>query len=226
METRAIIVAAGRGERMGGGAPKAFLPLAGVPMLVYSARAFDAAESVTAITVVVPDGRVDETRELLRGLKKPLTVVTGGERRQDSVACGLAATPADFDGVVLVHDAARPLVDAALIDAVAAAAIRAGAAIPVLPVADTIKRIEDGIVRATVDRSELGAAQTPQGFTIGLLREACAHAEREGLVVTDEAMAIERFGRPVRAVPGSARNRKITTTDDLAWAEDVVGRAP
>lgn len=224
METRAIIVAAGRGERMGAGAPKAFLPVAGVPMLVRSAHAFDAAESVTAIAVVVPADRIDEARELLRGLKKPVTVVAGGERRQDSVRRGLDALPAGFDGIVLVHDAARPLVDAALIDAVAAAAIRAGAAIPVLPVADTIKRIEDGIVRATVDRTELGAAQTPQGFTIALLREAYEAAERDGALLTDEAMAIERIGRPVRAVPGSARNRKITTADDLAWAEDVLGR--
>src|SRR5687768_6497223 len=143
METRAIIVAAGRGERMGGGLPKAFLAVAGVPMLVRSARAFDAAASVSAIAVVVPAGRIDETRELLRGLTKPATVVAGGERRQDSVRCGLDALPPGFDGIVLVHDAARPLVDVTLIDAVAAAAGRAGAAVPVLPVADTIKRIED-----------------------------------------------------------------------------------
>src|SRR5688572_16695467 len=152
METRAIIVAAGRGERMGAGAPKAFLEIAGVPMLMRSARAFDDAASVTAIAVVVPAERIDDARALLRGLRKPATVVAGGERRQDSVRCGLAALPADFDGIVLVHDAARPLVDAALIETVAAAALRAGAAIPVLPVADTVKRIEDGIVRATVDR--------------------------------------------------------------------------
>jgi 2-C-methyl-D-erythritol 4-phosphate cytidylyltransferase len=224
METRAIIVAAGRGERMGGGLPKAFLAVAGVPMLVRSARAFDAAASVSAIAVVVPADRIDDAREMLRGLTKPATVVAGGERRQDSVRCGLAALPPGFDGIVLVHDAARPLVDVTLIDAVAAAAGRAGAAIPVLPVADTIKRIEDGMVRATVDRAELGAAQTPQGFAIGLLREAYAAAERDGVLLTDEAMAIERLGRPVRAIPGSALNRKVTTPDDLAWAEDVLGR--
>jgi 2-C-methyl-D-erythritol 4-phosphate cytidylyltransferase len=193
-------------------------------MLAHSARAFDEAPSVGAITVVVPADRVDDAREMLRGLSKPVTVVAGGERRQDSVRCGLAALPADFDGIVLVHDAARPLVDVALIDVVAAAAIRAGAAIPVLPVADTIKRIEDGIAHATVDRAQLGAAQTPQGFSISLLREAYDAADRDRAVLTDEAMAIERLGRPVRAVPGSARNRKITTADDLAWAEDVLAR--
>jgi 2-C-methyl-D-erythritol 4-phosphate cytidylyltransferase len=224
METRAIIVAAGRGERMGAGAPKAFLPVAGVPMLVHSARAFDAAASVSAIEVVVPADRIDEARAMLRGLQKPVTVVAGGERRQDSVRRGLDAVPGDFDGVVLVHDAARPLVDVALIDLVAAVAGRAGAAIPVLPVADTIKRIEDGIVRATVDRAALSAAQTPQGFDIALLREAYDVAERDGTPLTDEAMALEHIGRPVRAVPGSVRNRKITTADDLAWAEDLLAR--
>jgi 2-C-methyl-D-erythritol 4-phosphate cytidylyltransferase len=224
METRAIIVAAGRGERMGGGTPKAFLPLAGVPMVVRSARAFDGAVSVSGIAVVVPEERVGETRELLRGLGKPVAVVPGGDRRQDSVRRGLAALPDGFDGVVLVHDAARPLVDAELIELVSAAALRAGAAIPVLPVADTIKRIEDGIVRATVDRSELGAAQTPQGFLVSLLREAYDAADRDGVLLTDEAMAVERLGRPVRAVAGAARNRKMTTRDDLDWAEDVLGR--
>jgi 2-C-methyl-D-erythritol 4-phosphate cytidylyltransferase len=224
METRAILVAAGRGERMGGGVPKAFLPLAGVPMLVHSARALDAAASVSALAVVVPADRIDEARAMLRGLQKPVTVVAGGERRQDSVRRGLDAVPGDFDGVVLVHDAARPLVDVALIDLVAAVAGRAGAAIPVLPVADTIKRIEDGIVRATVDRAALSAAQTPQGFDIAVLREAYDVAERDGTPLTDEAMAVEHIGRPVRAVPGSARNRKITTPDDLAWAEDLLAR--
>jgi 2-C-methyl-D-erythritol 4-phosphate cytidylyltransferase len=224
MEARAIIVAAGRGERMGAGAPKAFLAVAGVPMLVHSARAFDAAASVSAIAVVVPADRIDEARAMLRGLQKPVTVVAGGERRQDSVRRGLDAVPGDFDGVVLVHDAARPLVDVALIDLVAAVAGRAGAAIPVLPVADTIKRIEDGIVRATVDRAALSAAQTPQGFDIAVLREAYDVAERDGTPLTDEAMAVEHIGRPVRAVPGSARNRKITTPDDLAWAEDLLAR--
>ena len=210
---------------MGAGAPKAFLPVAGVPMLVRSARAFDAASSVSAIMLVVPADRIDHARDLLHGLAKPVTVVVGGERRQDSVQRGLAALPAGFDGIVLVHDAARPLVEAALIDAVAAAAMRAGAAIPVLALADTVKRIENGLVRATVDRDELGAAQTPQGFAVALLREAYEKAERDGAVLTDEAMAIERMGRPVRAVPGSARNRKITTAEDLEWAEDVLARS-
>lgn len=220
----AIVVAAGRGERMAAGIPKAFLPLAGVPMLLHSARVFDAAASVTAIAVVVPADRVDDTRALLSAVSKPLTVVAGGERRQDSVRAGLAAAPPSFEGIVLVHDAARPLVDEALVEAVARAAAEGGAAIPVLPVADTVKRVEHGIVRETVDRSALALAQTPQGFAAALLRQACDAAEREGATLTDEAMAVERLGRTVMAVPGSAQNRKITTPDDLAWAEDVLRR--
>ena len=126
-----------------------------------------------------------------------------------------------------MHDAARPLVDVALIDAVAAAAGRAGAAIPVLPVADTIKRMRGrACVRETVDRAELGAAQTPQGFRLALLREAYDVAERDGGPLTDEAMAVERIGRPVRAVAGLRAQPQDHHPDDLAWAEDVLARGP
>jgi 2-C-methyl-D-erythritol 4-phosphate cytidylyltransferase len=223
MGALAVIVAAGRGERMGAGVPKAFLPLGGIPMLVHSARVFDAAASVSALAVVVPEARLDEARALLRSLAKPTTVAAGGERRQDSVRAGVATAPG-FDGIVLVHDAARPLVDAELVDAVVAAAGESGAAIPILPVTDTIKRVEHGVVLETLDRAALGAAQTPQGFDAGLLRRALEAADRDGAVMTDEAAAVERTGAAVRAVRGSAENRKITTPEDLAWAEDVLRR--
>ena len=218
----AVIVAAGRGERMAAGVPKAFIPLAGVPMFLHSVRTFDAAPSVGPIVVVTPADRVEDTRALLAG-HAAATVVAGGERRQDSVRAGLDSAKA-FDGVVLVHDAARPLVDVALVDAVVAAAAEAGAAIPVLPVADTIKRVEHGLVRETIDRAALGAAQTPQGFAAALLRRAYDAADRDGAVLTDEAMAVERMGGSVRAIPGSAENRKLTTPEDLAWAEDLLRR--
>jgi 2-C-methyl-D-erythritol 4-phosphate cytidylyltransferase len=121
-----------------------------------------------------------------------------------------------------VHDAARPLVDVALVEAVAREAAHAGAAVPVVPVVDTVKRVRDGRVVETLDREELGSAQTPQGFRFAVLAEAYEAAFRDGLTVTDEAMAVERIGAPVRAVPGSTRNRKITTREDLAWAEGVL----
>ena len=218
----AVIVAAGRGERMAAGVPKAFIPLAGVPMFLHSVRAFDAAPSVASIAVVVPADRVEDTRALLEGHRRA-TVVAGGERRQDSVRAGLDAMP-EFDGVVLVHDAARPLVEVALVEAIVAAAAESGAAIPVLPVADTIKRVEGGLVRETIDRASLGAAQTPQGFRAALLRGAYAAAARDGATLTDEAVAVERIGSPVRAIPGSPENRKLTTPDDLAWAEETLRR--
>jgi len=222
MQAFAILVAAGRGERMGADRPKAFLDLAGQPLLLRAARAFEAAPSVLGIAAVVPDDEVEAARALLAPVTKLAAVVPGGTRRQDSVLEGLKQAPEGFDGVVLVHDAARPLVDVPLIEAVVRAAAETGAALPVLAVVDTVKRVRDGRVVETLDRDELGAAQTPQGFRFALLVEAYEAAFRERRTVTDEAMAVERIGATVHAVPGSPRNRKITTPEDLAWAEGVV----
>ena len=222
MQSIVILVAAGRGERMGADRPKAFLDLAGEALVLRSARVFDEAPSVAAIVAVVPAADVEPARSLLGPVRKLRGVVPGGDRRQDSVLEGLRQAPPGFDGVVLVHDAARPLVDVALVEAVAREAAAAGAALPVLPVVDTVKRVRDGLVVETLDRGELGVAQTPQGFRFPLLVEAYEAAFRDRLTVTDEAMAVERLGAPVRAVPGSPRNRKITTPEDLAWAEGVL----
>ena len=207
---------------MGQERPKAFLELAGEALVLRSARVFDAAPSVDAIVAVVPAAEVLAARALLAPVRKLLAVVPGGERRQDSVLAGLRQAPPGFTGTVLVHDAARPLVDVALVEEVASEAAAAGAALPVLPVVDTVKRLRDGLVVETLDRDALGAAQTPQGFRYALLVEAYAAAFRDQVTVTDEAMAVERLGAPVRAVKGAARNRKITTPEDLAWAEGVL----
>jgi 2-C-methyl-D-erythritol 4-phosphate cytidylyltransferase len=225
MHTLAILVAAGRGERMGAGRPKAFLGLAGQPLLLTAAQVFERAPSVDALVAVVPADEIEAARSLLAPLRKLRAVVAGGRRRQDSVMEGLKQAPDGFDGLVLVHDAARPLVEVPLVEAVAAAAAENGAALPVLGLVDTIKRVRDGRVVETLDRSELGAAQTPQGFRMALLVEAYEAAFRDRVTLTDEAMAVERLGRVVTAVPGSARNRKITTPDDLAWAESVLSGA-
>jgi 2-C-methyl-D-erythritol 4-phosphate cytidylyltransferase len=222
MNALAIIVAAGRGERMGAGRPKAFLPLAGEPILLRAARSFDTAVSVDAVVAVVPGAELESARSMLAGLTKLQAVVVGGTRRQDSVLEGMKQAPDGFAGIVLVHDAARPFVDSALIDAVAAAAREHGAALPLLGVVDTIKRVRDGRVFETIDRSELGAAQTPQGFRFELLVRAYQAAMRDRLTLTDEAMAVEHLGQPVAAVPGSPRNRKLTTPEDLAWAERIL----
>jgi 2-C-methyl-D-erythritol 4-phosphate cytidylyltransferase len=222
MQSLVILVAAGRGERMGGDRPKAFLELAGEALLLRAARVFDRAPSVGRIVAVVPADELATARALLASVRKVSAVVPGGERRQDSVREGLRQAPAGFDGVVLVHDAARPLVDVDLGEAVAGEAGEAGAAVPVLPVVDTVKRVRDGLVVETLDREALGSAQTPQGFRFAVLAEAYEAAFRDGVTVTDEATAVERLGAPVRAVPGSPRNRKITTREDLAWAEGVL----
>ncbi len=222
MKALVILMAAGRGERMGADQPKAFVPVAGQPMLLLAARAFDAAPSVDGIVAVVPADRIADAREILGGLRALRDVVAGGESRQDSVQRGLEAIPPGFDGVVLVHDAARPLVEVELIESVVRATVEHDAAIPVLGLVDTVKRLRDDRVVETLDRSELGAAQTPQGFRVALLRRAYDRAFRDDVVLTDEAMAVERLGEPVVAVKGSARNRKLTTPEDLAWADTLL----
>lgn len=222
MKTLAILVAAGRGERMGGDRPKAFLPVGGRPMLLRAALAFEAAPAVDAVVAVVPESAVAEASTMLAGVGKLQAVVAGGARRQDSVLEGMKQAPASYDGIVLVHDAARPFVEPALIEAVASMAASCGAALPVLMLVDTVKRVRDGAVVETLDRSELGGAQTPQGFRFGVLAEAYEAAFRDGATFTDEAAAVERVGHRVAVVAGSPRNRKLTTPEDLAWAEGLL----
>jgi 2-C-methyl-D-erythritol 4-phosphate cytidylyltransferase/2-C-methyl-D-erythritol 2,4-cyclodiphosphate synthase len=224
MEIMAILVAAGRGERLGGARPKAFVPVADKPLLRWAAEAFDRAPAIEQLVAVVPTDEIDTARALLAGLETPCQIVPGGARRQDSVRAGLAVAPEGFDGLVLVHDAARPFVDTPVIDAVIAGARSTGAALPVVPVVDTIKHVADGHVVRTLERAVLFGAQTPQGFSYRLLIAAYAAADAAGLTVTDEAMALEHAGHTVRAVPGTARNRKITTPEDLAWAEALVAQ--
>jgi 2-C-methyl-D-erythritol 4-phosphate cytidylyltransferase len=222
MKSLAILVAAGRGERMGCDRPKAFLSVGGQPMLLRAALAFEAAPAVDAVVAVVPEAEIAEASAMLAGLRKLRAVVAGGARRQDSVLEGMKQAPEGYDGVVLVHDAARPFVDPALIEAVTAMATSRGAALPVLPLVDTVKRVRDGAVLETLDRSELAGAQTPQGFRFAVLARAYEAAFRDRATLTDEAAAVERTGHPVAVVAGSLRNRKLTTPEDLAWAEGLL----
>jgi 2-C-methyl-D-erythritol 4-phosphate cytidylyltransferase len=220
----AILVAAGRGERMRASRPKAFLELLGEPLLLRAARAFEMARTVDAIVAVVPEEEIENAQRLLQPVRKLKAVIAGGPRRQDSVLEGLKRVPEGFAGTVLVHDAARALVEAALVEAVTQAAEDTGAAVPVLNLVDTIKRVGEGRVLETVDRAGLAAAQTPQGFRYELLARAYEAAFRERMTLTDEAMAVERLGAPVAAVAGSAANLKITTPGDLAYAEALLRR--
>lgn len=226
MGTAAIVPAAGRGERLGPGTPKALRDLGGVPMLVHAVTLLSRARSVDRVVVAAPPDQVDRVRQLLAGhqVGAEVAVVPGGSSRQESVRRALRALPPDVD-VVLVHDAARPLTPVDLVDAVAAA-VRAGAAavVPALPVTDTVKRVDaTGAVAQTLDRAALRAVQTPQGFVRDVLEAAHAAARDDGVVdVTDDAGLVERVGVPVRVVPGAEEAFKVTRPLDLLLAEAVL----
>ncbi|MDI6412807.1 2-C-methyl-D-erythritol 4-phosphate cytidylyltransferase [Streptomyces albus] len=229
--TAVVIPAAGRGVRLGPGAPKALRELAGTPMLVHAVRATVRARAVELVVVVAPSDGAPAVRALLdeHGLPE-VVVVPGGETRQESVRLGLAALPESV-GTVLVHDAARPLVPDETVDAVAAA-VRAGApaVVPALPVTDTVKQIEprgDGRpepVTGTPDRALLRAVQTPQGFDRKVLAEAHARIAAEGEGATDDAGMVERLGVEVVVVPGHEEAFKVTRPLDLVLAEAVLAR--
>ena len=213
-----LVPAGGIGARLGSRTPKQFLALGREPILAATLRHFRRHPRVGAVVVAAPAAHVERTRRLFRGRRgAALTVVAGGPTRQESVRLALQAAPAAAD-LILVHDAVRPFLTRALIDALVAAAERDGAAICALPISETVKRVRDGLVEGTVDREGLWAVQTPQAFRAAVLREAHDKARRDGFVGTDEAMLVERLGHPVRVVPGLPENVKITTPDDLRRA--------
>jgi len=212
-----LVPAAGAGLRLGPGAPKALRVLAGEPLLVHAVRGLRASPSVGPVVVAAPPPDVDDVRALLAPYD--VTVVAGGAQRQDSVRAALAALPAAVD-LVLVHDAARCLTPVAVVEAVVAA-LRAGAdaVVPVVPVADTVKRVEQDRVVATVDRAALRAVQTPQGFRRTVLEQA---HEAAGRVLTDDAGLVEALGGTVVTVPGADEALKITRPVDLLLAEALL----
>jgi 2-C-methyl-D-erythritol 4-phosphate cytidylyltransferase len=213
----AIVVAAGSGVRLGGEIPKAARPLAGRPLISWSVSAL-AAGGVTEVVVVVGDGLQDMFAEALCDAPIPWRLVVGGATRQESVARGIAALPAGE--IVLVHDAARPLVPADVVRGVVEA-VRSGApaVIPVVPMSDTIRQIRDA-GSVVVDRSGLRAVQTPQGFARDVL--VSAHAAAAGRDYTDDGAVCEACGYEVVLVPGSRESLKITEPYDLAVAEAIV----
>lgn len=217
MTIAVVIPAAGRGERMGAGVVKALRELAGQPLLVHAVRAARAVPAVGPIVVAAPVGLVNDLGVLLAPYE--VVVVAGGAERQDSVRLGLAALPPEVD-VVLVHDAARALTPVAVFEAVIAA-LRAGAdaVVPVVTISDTVKRVARDRVLATVERADLRAVQTPQGFRRDLLERA---HRAGGATATDDAALVERLGHPVATVPGSERSFKVTRPFDLMVAEAVL----
>ena len=221
MHVTAIIAAGGRGARFGGTLPKQLLPLGGRPILQRSVEAFAGHARVTDLVVALPAELVADPPGYLRTGAKPLALVEGGARRQDSVARAFARVPAGAE-IVVVHDAARPLVSDALIARTVEAAADDGAAIAALAATDTVKRgSAERLVVGTVPRGEIFLAQTPQAFRTSVLRAALAHGG-PGADATDEAALVERTGHPVRLVDGDPRNVKITTADDLALAERLL----
>jgi 2-C-methyl-D-erythritol 4-phosphate cytidylyltransferase len=225
MQVFVILPAAGLGTRMAGPQPKQFLSLNGLPILIHSLRAFAAVERVTAIYVAVRATEIERVEAQIAeyGLSARVRVVEGGDNRQESVSHALAALAADPDDIVLVHDAVRPLIDAATIDRTIDAVIEFGAAIVGLPAVDTIKQVErtahGALVTSTIPREFVVLAQTPQGFRFGLLQKVFAEATADGFVGTDEASVVERAGLPVAVVHGSQVNLKITQPGDLELAE-------
>jgi 2-C-methyl-D-erythritol 4-phosphate cytidylyltransferase len=232
IRTAAVIPAAGRGVRLGPGAPKALRTLGGTPMLVHAVRAMAASRAVSLVVVVAPPDGAPEVRALLDEHsfgRAELLVVPGGETRQESVRRGLDALPDGID-VVLVHDAARPLVPVDTVDAVVAA-VRSGApaVVPALPLADTVKQVEPRPrgevepVTGTPERALLRAVQTPQGFDRETLLKA-HDTVVEGEGATDDAGLVERLGAPVVVVPGHEEAFKVTRPLDLVLAEAVLAR--
>ncbi|MER7049514.1 MULTISPECIES: 2-C-methyl-D-erythritol 4-phosphate cytidylyltransferase [Streptomyces] len=230
--TAAVIPAAGRGVRLGPGAPKALRTLNGTPMLVHAVRAMAASNAVSLVVVVAPPDDTPSVKSLLTDLALPdrteVVVVPGGDTRQESVRRGLDALPDDI-GVVLVHDAARPLVPVDTVDAVIDA-VRDGApaVVPALPLADTVKEVEPGRgpepVVATPERARLRAVQTPQGFDRATLLRAHDAIAADGEGATDCAGMVERLGEPVVVVPGHEEAFKVTRPLDLVLAEAVLAR--
>jgi 2-C-methyl-D-erythritol 4-phosphate cytidylyltransferase len=215
----ALVLGAGRGERLVAGSPKALLRLAGRSLLAWSAGALASARGVDGVLCVVP-GQGFEHAELARDWPGParlLPSVVGGDTRQGSLARGLAALPAGVERV-LVHDAARCLVEAADAERVLEAMQETGAAIPVVAPNDTVKQLRGEAVERTLERTTLALAQTPQGFRVELLREALEKAAGEGFEGTDCASLVERLGVRVRVCPGRPGNWKLTTGEDVERA--------
>jgi 2-C-methyl-D-erythritol 4-phosphate cytidylyltransferase len=226
MRCSAIVVAAGSGSRLGVGEPKAFVKLHGRTLLHYSLATLCKISSLTEVVIAIPAGLEKRTRDeaVKAGLAIAVKITPGGLERQDSVRLALALTSAEAE-VIIIHDAARPFADAALFHRCLEAAHLRGAAIAAIPVADTLKRVADGAIQATVKRAGLYQAQTPQAFQRRLLVAAHERATRERVIATDDADLVEQIGGTVEIVASSALNLKITTRSDLLIAEAIATAA-
>ena len=226
MKASAIIVAAGSGVRLGSNVPKAFVKLGGRAMLSWSLATVRQVSSISEVVITIPEGFEDAARAEVAaaGLAIPVKITPGGVERQDSVRIALGLTSAESD-LVIVHDAARPLATPAIFEACLIAAARAGAAIAATPVSDTLKRVADNAIVATIARAGLWQAQTPQAFRRDLLVAAHQRALTEKIAATDDADLVERTGARVEVLECSTSNIKITTPSDLAIVEAIIARS-
>jgi 2-C-methyl-D-erythritol 4-phosphate cytidylyltransferase len=220
----AILVAAGKGARMGAGVDKLFLEAAGRPVAAHTWQRFNDIKCIGEIILVVRDGMQKAFEEIASRfhLRKPFRIVLGGAERQDSVWNGLEALPAAAE-IVAIQDAARPCTSEELIAATVKAADETGAAVAAQPVIDTLKESADGrLIQRTLDRSKLWAVQTPQTFRVEVIRRALAEARRRHLFFTDDTAACELIGQPVRLVSSVAPNPKVTVPGDLPFIEALL----
>jgi 2-C-methyl-D-erythritol 4-phosphate cytidylyltransferase len=221
----AIVVAAGKGTRLGGDRAKQFLELGGVPIIVHALRQFELCSEISEVITVLPAEDTAGFQSVIRqhGLKKVSHVISGGATRAQSVRRGLNAIGSAE--IVAVHDGVRPFVTPEEIARVVVAARQSGAAILTAQVADTIKRVADSHIVETLSRAQLRRALTPQCFRLEILKEAYQSLddlEEQGIEITDDSLLVERLRIEIVAVEGSARNIKITTEEDLAWAEMIL----
>lgn len=213
----AVIVAAGTASRMGG-IDKVMAPIGGEPMILRTVRTFQQCDAISEIVIVTRPDLIVPIMDLCHGFEKVRAVIVGGNSRQESVEHGLGALSSKVQ-LVAVQDGARPLITWQVIDRTVRAANSYGAAAPAVPVKDTVKVVNGGVVTATPDRSTLQAVQTPQVFDLELLKAALKKAAEDGAQVTDDCSAVERLGMSVKIVEGDERNIKVTTPLDLKIAE-------
>lgn len=219
----AIVLAGGSGSRMGAQRNKVLLKLAGKPVIVRAVDAFT--NLVDGVILISREEDIPDMRAAMAAANLPVTIVAGGDSRQASVWNGLCALPESCTHV-LIHDGARCLVDEGTIRRCMASVENHGTGVAAIPAIDTIKQVDaDEIVTATPDRSQLRAVQTPQGFTVELIRRAHMSAQQAGFLGTDDASLVERLGHPVRLTEGNRRNIKLTTPEDLIMAESFLGRS-
>jgi 2-C-methyl-D-erythritol 4-phosphate cytidylyltransferase len=225
MSVSAIIVAGGKGIRMGAATRKQYLLLAGKPIVCHTLEVFDACPCIKEIYLVVPPDDLDtcfETWVSSLSLHKRIHLVAGGLERQNSVYLGIQAVSGQRCEIVVIHDAVRPFVSTRIIEDCVEEARVSGACIVGMPAMETAKLVNVDQVERTLDRNSIWMAQTPQAFNLDLIRTAHESANLEGFMGTDDAMLIERLGHKIRIIPGSRLNMKITTPEDLALAEGLI----